>query len=224
MDLSPREEAYYSAHQLTLEEALSSAVHDAIREEAADPIEGVILALQRHKTVSSKPRPALGGDRSWRASTWLGSLSHDDGSGGRVGLLAEKVSQMLIPEGCTTTELEVMQGLGKLPSDELQSTLRQRVTSSPALEDLVNWLSGALRQLASGQGSSENLRDRFLQDGAGLLSFAGLETFFGGLEKQVDLTCTLIDIDARRSPCVATVRSYGTRSVRSLTQHCELHL
>ena len=67
-------------------------------------------------------------------------------------------------------------------SPDLKQELKQRLTSG--IDALTDRLSSALEKFDSGvrARNPRQLQDKFMQEGAGLLAYGDLNTFFGGLE------------------------------------------
>ena len=104
---------------------------------------------------------------SWTAAKFLGSLHIP-------ALLAEK----LVGENCPN-ELGALQSLARSP--DLEEELKRRLTSG--IDALIKPLSSALENLASDAAlTAEQLQTKFIQDGAKLLAYSDMNTFFGGLE------------------------------------------
>ena len=107
---------------------------------------------------------------SWTAAKFLSNFN-----------LPELLAARLIEPGCKN-ELGSLRSLAK--SADLAKVLRERLNA--AVDVLVEKLEPALRELASGAAATpKQLQAKFLQEGAGLLSYGDLNTFFGGLEAMV---------------------------------------
>ena len=104
---------------------------------------------------------------TWTAAGFLGTL-------GIPELLAAQLVEVGGPN-----ELSALQSLARSP--DLKQELRRRLTD--CIDALTDRLSSALENLASGAApTAEQLQAKFMQDGAGLLAYGDLNTFFGGLE------------------------------------------
>jgi len=118
-------------------------------------------AGRAHRTPSASAPQT----ESWTAAGFLGTL-------GIPELLAAQLVEVGGPN-----ELGALQSLARSPKEEL----RRRLTSG--IDALTDRLSSALENLASGAApTAEQLQNKFMQDGAGLLAYGDLNTFFGGLE------------------------------------------
>ena len=116
---------------------------------------------------------------SWTAARFLGSLRiprvtpHLPPTS-FLGSLAEK----LVGKDCPN-ELRALRTLARSPN--LEEELKQRLMSG--IDALIQPLSSALKNLASDKApTAEQLQNKFMQDGAGLLAYSDMNTFFGGLE------------------------------------------
>jgi NLR family CARD domain-containing protein 3 len=107
---------------------------------------------------------------SWTAAGFIGTLG-----------IPELLAAQLVEVGCPN-ELGALQSLVCQP--DLKQELRRRLTSG--IDVLIGRLSSALENLASDAApTAEQLQAKFMQDGAGLLAYGDLNTFFGGLEAVV---------------------------------------
>ena len=105
---------------------------------------------------------------AWTIHGWLASLD-----------LAAVAAAALTPPSSSTKPLEFLR-------DESACTptwLSQRL-SAAGVGGLTDTVWVAVKQLRASSTPME-LQDKFLQGGAGLLSYSGLNTFFGGLEAKV---------------------------------------
>jgi hypothetical protein len=96
----------------------------------------------------------------WTASQWLASLD----------LASPVLAALDIPSGTARDYLQ------SLTRENIDARLRRA-----QLGGLVETVWAAIASLRV-QPTPEELQTKFLQDGAGLLSYSGLDTFFGGLE------------------------------------------
>ena len=104
---------------------------------------------------------------SWTAAGFLGTLR-----------IPELLAAQLVEVG-GPNELSALQSLAQNP--DLKQELKRRLTD--CIDALTDRLSSALENLASGAApTAEQLQAKFMEDGAGLLAYGDLNTFFGGLE------------------------------------------
>ena len=107
---------------------------------------------------------------SWTAAGFLGTLR-----------IPELLAAQLVEVG-GPNELGALQSLARSP--DLKQELRRRLT--PGMDALIDRLSSALEELATGAApTADQLQAKFMQDGAGLMAYGDLSTFFGGLEAMV---------------------------------------
>ena len=115
----------------------------------------------------------------WTLSSWLTSI-------GATDVLAQA---LLRTRGAGQTELEFVRALGASFNGDAAAghahflTLLRQADALDALAGRVR--DGVDRLLASSAATGAELQGRFLQDGAGTLSYSGLSTFFRGLEGMV---------------------------------------
>jgi hypothetical protein len=122
---------------------------------------------ERFKSETNASAPHA---ESWTAAGFIGTLG-----------IPELLAAQLVEVGCPN-ELGALQSLVCQP--DLKQELRRRLTSG--IDVLIGRLSSALENLASGAApTAEQLQAKFMQDGAGLLAYGDLNTFFGGLEAVV---------------------------------------
>ena len=131
-------------------------------------------------------------DHKWRIARWLSNRG-----------VAEAVAYALIPEldnddpNDDPDELEFARALARDMSRAKKTdtggdgsggvaAVRKLLDSNGLLDRLAKLIyDGAVELDAGSAASAEELQGKFLADGAGVLSYAGLDTFFGGLEGQV---------------------------------------
>ena len=76
-----------------------------------------------------------------------------------------------------------MRRLGELPPAEGRAEVLRMLEAGGVLSALADNLSVGIAELATAEAATAaELNDKFLQGGAGMLSYGGLNTFFGGLE------------------------------------------
>jgi len=141
--------------------AESSTSHNPSRAKTwprgADPSVDLQILLDR---VARLPQA-----ESWTAARFLGSLS-----------IPELLAAQLVGCKCPN-ELVALQTLARSPQE-----LRRRLTSG--IDALIVHISSALESLATDAAppAEEQLQKKFVQEGAGLLAYSDMNTFFGGLE------------------------------------------
>ena len=187
-------DTYMEAHVPDLEKALTRAMNQAAKDQAPDLIARVgELLLQASKSAraaaSSSASPAAAttpidtkdvGPTEWTTAGWLAS------TGGAIDALSLSLSSGRAPE---QSELEFVRGLGaKYAGDaaggraEILALLRE----GGALEAVAEALWAGIEQLTRARAATGvELQTKFLQEGAGLLSYGGLHTFYGGLGARI---------------------------------------
>ena len=119
----------------------------------------------------------------WRIAKWLDSQN-----------VSEAIAQTLLPQlaqadAPEVDELAFVRSLAKsgATGDEAgAAAVQQLLEANGCIASLANKIWQGVSELdAAGAATAEELQGKFLSDGAGVLSYAGLETFFGGLEGQV---------------------------------------
>ena len=153
-----------------------SAVNSASRPRTAKTAN---TECDRAEKKAPKPAATRLPEEKWSACKWLDNIRGSDEKG-ITGLLAKQlIGASTEPDG----ELKALQELAS--SDDVAAEMRIRLKS--ALENIVEVLEPAIRRLLVGElgVTPEEMQDKFLQDGAGILSFGGLDTFFGGLERKI---------------------------------------
>jgi hypothetical protein len=137
---------------------------------AGSPSSGELLHLSDTTPRLPQTKAPAPQSESWTAAGFLGTL-------GIPELLAAQLVEVGGPN-----ELDALQSLARNP--DLKQELRRRLT--PGIDALIDRLSSALEQLASGAApTAEQLQAKFMQDGAGLMAYGDLSSFFGGLEAMV---------------------------------------
>ena len=137
---------------------------------AGSPSSGELLHLSDTTPRLPQTKAPAPQSESWTAAGFLGTL-------GIPELLAAQLVEVGGPN-----ELGALQSLARNP--DLKQELRRRLT--PGIDALIDRLSSAFVQLASGAApTAEQLQTKFMQDGAGLMAYGDLSTFFGGLEAMV---------------------------------------
>lgn len=106
--------------------------------------------------------------------------------------MVDALAHALLAAGRTSTsqsELEVIRALGTAAGGDASAgvaSLREALGTRQALDSLAAavW-AGLARLVGGGVATAAELQEKFLDDGAGTLSYAGLSTFFKGLEGKV---------------------------------------
>ena len=191
---------YWIRHRGTIQAALDHAVNATIEQQCADPVQAIGQLLlkagqpleddgaeSRAQTLLPPPQqqPAPTPEstatttatpqrqqESWTVAKWLDALHINQ----------TVAAQLASPDEAARSggELAAMRRLVS-ESTDLRATLRARLEAG--LDTLVDGLAHALRDLAArDEATPEQMQSKFLQDGARMLSFKGLSTFFGGLE------------------------------------------
>jgi len=139
---------------------------------------------------------------SWTAAGFIGTLG-----------IPELLAAQLVEVGCPN-ELGALKSLAG--RSDLEEELRRRLTLG--IDALIGCLSSSLKKLATGAApTAMQLHDKFLQDGAPLLTYGDLNTFFGGLEAMVGAPLPRVrdamaaeHTKQRDSHLVFTAENYGT--------------
>ena len=121
----------------------------------------------------------------WTVAAWLASLRTEDNC---AGLLVHTLTSRLLGRG-TEDELTAMRQLWKAGGrDELHRRLRDTAGAPPLVDILVDAIAPHAKELVEAKlTDAQDMFSRFSQEGASLLHYAGLNTFFGGLEGVIGL-------------------------------------
>ena len=160
---------YFAAHRETVENALARAVRQTFEECPADPLTFLGNLLCSESAIRADDTIPLNSHGSsegvWTVAGWLASED-----------LTGSVANAINVPAASTSPLAFVQG--ELTYDMLYEQLRDAHLGG--LCDIV-W-AAVLRLRAAAAPTAELLQDKFVQDGAGVLSYSSLHTFFGGLE------------------------------------------
>ena len=111
---------------------------------------------------------------------WLSSVD---------GVKKALADALLKDEGTRAEEsqLELIRRLGAATSREAgEARLRALLSRAGVLDTLVRALWAAMEKLTEASAATgAELQAKFLEDGAGMLSYGDLSTFFGGLEGKI---------------------------------------
>ena len=189
-------EHYLSENRAALEAACGTAVHAVIAERAVDPLQALAMHVwrqaddaRRERRASSVEAPADEDeevepldqmDGKWHLRQWMrGSTA----AAGIVACAVRKTSPHPLPDA--TAELAYIKSMFGGASKE---DFAMRLLSGSLMRRLVDELWDAAAKLSEEDvvvGGSHELHGKFLEDGAGLLSYSGLDTFFAGLEGKI---------------------------------------
>ena len=112
---------------------------------------------------------------SWTAAKWLDTVG-----------VNELIGHLLLASDSDpcVDELTALKSLAASDESTLDELLRSRLQAG--VGKLAHRIGTSLRKLASSDiVTAEQMQEKFLQDKAGLLSYGGLSTFFGGLEAKI---------------------------------------
>ena len=171
-------EEYAARHVPPVEEALTRAVSDLMTEQPEDPLTFLAHSLlaqvkgSKSSGVAESPRarPEASTSGKWTAQAWITSL----------GIAPPIISALL--DGDTSDELLAMRSLvAKLGSP---TALAEHLRAGRVETNLAERLYPALVELAQvGPADEGHLQSKFA--GAIEMSYAGLNTFYGGLEGRI---------------------------------------
>jgi hypothetical protein len=206
--------AYLNEHRPRLEQAFFRCVEQLVAERAADPLARVaeLFAQQAAAAAaaaaaaeaaeapaaaqpnSPSPVPSAAasaatgsgaepGASGWTLAAWLASTK------GVVAGLARAVLGPRRAAAPQQSELDFVRGLGaKYAGDaaggraEILALLRE----GGALDAVAEALWAGIEQLTQARAATGvELQTKFLQEGAGLLTYGGLNTFYGGLGARI---------------------------------------
>ena len=139
------------------------------------PTDNSTVSSAASATASSAPA-AVGGTphENWTLASWLASLA-----------VNETVARAMLPGG-TTDELALMRRLGQLPAAEARAEVLRMLEEGGVLTALADSVGAGIAELAAARAATAGeLNDKFVQDGAGMLSYGDLNTFYGGLEGKI---------------------------------------
>jgi len=180
---------YLALHQTSLQEAVRRALTQALLEEAPNPAErvGELLIMQSKSSGGTTPPVAVSsatptnteatGPTEWTLAAWLGS----------TGSVTSALAGTLLGQQrqAKQSELAFVRALGAKFQDDPAAgrahvlSLLQRVG---ALEATSAAIWSGIEQLVKARAvTGEELQAKFTQEGAGLLSYGSLSTFYGGL-------------------------------------------
>ena len=136
--------------------------------------------LQRTPGIDQRPQAKAAASvktensKEWTAASFLASAHMES-------TIAEAIMADFVGMG----ELEAMRALGS--SAEVEHLLAKSLRNGLVVEKLVGLLAPKLRELSTSQAASASeLHSKFAADGGAFsLSYAGLSTFFGGLEAKI---------------------------------------
>jgi hypothetical protein len=182
---------YVSRHQAALEQALSRALCQAMSEEAADPIARIGELLLSAKSESSAgdagapaalvsaATPTNTCPTEWTLAAWLGS------TGGITQAVARALLNPSVNRKAEQSELAFVRELGAMfigSPTAGQTHVLVLLQQGNVLEAIAASMWRDVEKLAKARtATGRELQAKFTQDGAHLLSYAGLNTFFLGL-------------------------------------------
>ena len=180
---------YLALHQTSLQEAVRRALTQALLEEAPNPAErvGELLIMQSKSSGGTTPPVAVSsatptnteatGPTEWTLAAWLGS----------TGSVTSALAGTLLGQQrqAKQSELAFVRALGAKFQDD-PAAGRAHVLSllqrGGALEATSAAIWSGIEQLVKARAvTGEELQAKFTQEGAGLLSYGSLSTFYGGL-------------------------------------------
>ena len=110
----------------------------------------------------------------WTLASWVSSMD-----------MHEVIAAAILPRG-TSDELGFLRGLGALEATVGRARLVALLTEGHALGMIADALWAGAQELVKAKAATgAELNSKFLQDGAALLSYGDLSTFFGGLEAKI---------------------------------------
>lgn len=179
-------EQFSNQHERCLESQLNRAIG-----QARDTLE-----IERAKHDAARTAPSTGPD-AWTASGWLASQALGSTLAEcllRGPLMAEMVDGVVNSPGRELTppladgehhrlDLGTLKAIGTLSPFEGPQLLRRLLRDGSTVDKLARALWPCLVELATAEAATgSELQGKFLQDGAKLLKYSDLSTFFGGLE------------------------------------------
>ena len=186
---------YLRANRAALEATCGTAVHAVIAERAVDPVQALAMHVwqlandaRRERRASAVAAPADEDeeleplnqmDGKWHFCQWM------RGSTAVAGIVASAVRQTS-PHPLPDAKAELAYVKSRFGGSKEDFVMR--LLSGPLMRRIIDELWDAAGKLADEEvvvGGSHELHGKFLQDGAGLLSYSGLDTFFAGLEGMI---------------------------------------
>ena len=166
------------------ESTLKSSIELSIESSAGRSSSKMAAVVDEVLTVSRQARSAL--SHQWTVASWLSSLQQVEGDEPMlVKIVANQLKQNIDDNG---DELSAVRALWHETGST--QTLRERLIAQfdggRLVEKLADLLVPSLQSTATaGFPSAHELHSRFFQESSSLLFYAGLDTFYGGLERIV---------------------------------------